>query len=184
LLNHQQILVVDVFHRIGFLGVQVPLLAFRHKRLESLSVPAVLLLGWGRGRFRKALRCYHFATRRGASRLLCAPGGAKNVADHVRRFALRLAEEVGIDRHRDGGRRVSEPRRDLGQGNAPSDENRGVEVSERVNRDYHIKETWDTLGMRATRSDDTILDGAFVPDKYVIRVRRPGFAGPAPTHSF
>jgi alkylation response protein AidB-like acyl-CoA dehydrogenase len=49
---------------------------------------------------------------------------------------------------------------------------------------YHIKETWDTLGMRATRSDDTILDGAFVPDKYVIRVRRPGFAGPAPTHSF
>jgi alkylation response protein AidB-like acyl-CoA dehydrogenase len=42
---------------------------------------------------------------------------------------------------------------------------------------YHIKETWDTLGMRATRSDDTILDGSFVPDKYVIRVRRPGFAG-------
>ena len=29
---------------------------------------------------------------------------------------------------------------------------------------YTIKETWDTLGMRATRSDDTILDGAFVPD--------------------
>jgi alkylation response protein AidB-like acyl-CoA dehydrogenase len=26
-----------------------------------------------------------------------------------------------------------------------------------------IKETWDTLGMRATRSDDTILRGAFVP---------------------
>src|SRR5712692_9453900 len=28
---------------------------------------------------------------------------------------------------------------------------------------YTIKETWDVLGMRATRSDDTILDGAFVP---------------------
>ncbi|HEX6031470.1 MAG TPA: acyl-CoA dehydrogenase family protein, partial [Tepidiformaceae bacterium] len=35
---------------------------------------------------------------------------------------------------------------------------------------YTIKETWDTLGMRATRSDDTILDGAFVPDRYVSRV--------------
>ncbi len=34
---------------------------------------------------------------------------------------------------------------------------------------YSIKETWDTLGMRATRSDDTILDGAFIPDKYIAR---------------
>lgn len=35
---------------------------------------------------------------------------------------------------------------------------------------YTIKETWDVLGMRATRSDDTILDGAFVPDRYIARV--------------
>ena len=34
---------------------------------------------------------------------------------------------------------------------------------------YTIKESWDTLGMRATRSDDTILDGAFVPDQYIAR---------------
>jgi alkylation response protein AidB-like acyl-CoA dehydrogenase len=33
-----------------------------------------------------------------------------------------------------------------------------------------IKETWDVLGMRATRSDDTILEGAFVPDKNIARV--------------
>jgi alkylation response protein AidB-like acyl-CoA dehydrogenase len=33
-----------------------------------------------------------------------------------------------------------------------------------------IRETWDTLGMRATRSDDTILEGAFVPDKYIARI--------------
>jgi alkylation response protein AidB-like acyl-CoA dehydrogenase len=31
-------------------------------------------------------------------------------------------------------------------------------------------ETWDTMGMRATRSDDTVLEGAFVPDKYVARI--------------
>lgn len=34
---------------------------------------------------------------------------------------------------------------------------------------YRIDETWDTLGMRATRSDDTVLDGAFVPDRYIAR---------------
>ena len=39
----------------------------------------------------------------------------------------------------------------------------------RDSKGYSIKETWDTLGMRATRSDDTILDGAFVPDRYIAR---------------
>jgi len=42
---------------------------------------------------------------------------------------------------------------------------------------YHIEETWDTLGMRATRSDDTVLEGAFVPDKYIPRVVPAGLAG-------
>lgn len=42
---------------------------------------------------------------------------------------------------------------------------------------YRIEATWDTLGMRATRSDDTILEGAFVPDKYVARVNPAGLAG-------
>jgi len=40
-----------------------------------------------------------------------------------------------------------------------------------------IKETWDTLGMRATRSDDTILEGAFVPDKCIARVVPAGISG-------
>lgn len=35
---------------------------------------------------------------------------------------------------------------------------------------YRIVETWDTLGMRATRSDDVRLDGAFIPDKYIARI--------------
>jgi alkylation response protein AidB-like acyl-CoA dehydrogenase len=42
---------------------------------------------------------------------------------------------------------------------------------------YHVEETWDTLGMRATRSDDTILEGAFVPDNYIPRVVPAGLAG-------
>ena len=40
-----------------------------------------------------------------------------------------------------------------------------------------IKETWDTLGMRATRSDDTILDNVFVADQHVGRVVPAGWAG-------
>lgn len=42
---------------------------------------------------------------------------------------------------------------------------------------YRIAETWDVMGMRATRSDDTILDGVFVPDRYVVRVVPAGAAG-------
>jgi alkylation response protein AidB-like acyl-CoA dehydrogenase len=40
-----------------------------------------------------------------------------------------------------------------------------------------IKETWDVMGMRATRSDDTVLDGAFVPDSHIVRVVPAGLAG-------
>jgi alkylation response protein AidB-like acyl-CoA dehydrogenase len=42
---------------------------------------------------------------------------------------------------------------------------------------YVIQETWDTLGMRATRSDDTVLDGAFIPDRYIARIVPAGAAG-------
>jgi len=47
----------------------------------------------------------------------------------------------------------------------------------RDNGGYIIKETWDVLGMRATRSDDTVLENAFVPDRYVARVVPAGGAG-------
>lgn len=40
-----------------------------------------------------------------------------------------------------------------------------------------IAETWDVMGMRATRSDDTVLDGAFVPDRLIARVVPAGAAG-------
>jgi alkylation response protein AidB-like acyl-CoA dehydrogenase len=42
-----------------------------------------------------------------------------------------------------------------------------------VDRDsdgVEVVETWDTLGMRATQSHDTILDGVFVPDERIGRV--------------
>ena len=47
----------------------------------------------------------------------------------------------------------------------------------RDNSGYIIKETWDVLGMRATRSDDTVLENAFIPDRYVARVVPAGGAG-------
>lgn len=40
-----------------------------------------------------------------------------------------------------------------------------------------IRPVWDTLGMRATASEDTILDGVFVPDEYIPRVVATGAAG-------
>ncbi|MDJ0724549.1 MAG: acyl-CoA dehydrogenase family protein [Prochloraceae cyanobacterium] len=42
---------------------------------------------------------------------------------------------------------------------------------------YKIKETWDVLGMRATRSDDTILEDVFVPDDRIVRILPAGFGG-------
>jgi alkylation response protein AidB-like acyl-CoA dehydrogenase len=43
---------------------------------------------------------------------------------------------------------------------------------------YRVKETWDTLGMRATRSDDTFLEGVVVPDRYIARVVPAGSLDP------
>jgi alkylation response protein AidB-like acyl-CoA dehydrogenase len=40
-----------------------------------------------------------------------------------------------------------------------------------------IVETWDSLGMRATRSDDTVINGSFIPDGQVARVIPAGAAG-------
>jgi alkylation response protein AidB-like acyl-CoA dehydrogenase len=40
----------------------------------------------------------------------------------------------------------------------------------RESQGYQIKETWDTMAMRATASHDTIVDGAFCPDHYIMRV--------------
>jgi alkylation response protein AidB-like acyl-CoA dehydrogenase len=42
---------------------------------------------------------------------------------------------------------------------------------------YTVAENWDVLGMRATRSDDTVLDGAFVPDRFISRRVPAGAAG-------
>ena len=50
----------------------------------------------------------------------------------------------------------------------------------RETKGYRIEETWDVLGMRATRSDDTILEGAVVPDRYIARVVPAGAAGMDP----
>jgi len=50
----------------------------------------------------------------------------------------------------------------------------------RETKGYRVVETWDTLGMRAPRSDDTVIDGAVVPDPYIARVVPAGLAGADP----
>jgi alkylation response protein AidB-like acyl-CoA dehydrogenase len=42
---------------------------------------------------------------------------------------------------------------------------------------YTTKNVWDVLGMRATQSQDTVLEGVFVPDQYIPRVVPAGAAG-------
>jgi alkylation response protein AidB-like acyl-CoA dehydrogenase len=43
---------------------------------------------------------------------------------------------------------------------------------------YIVRDTWDTLGMRPTRSDDTILDNVFVPKQYIARIVSAGAIDP------
>ena len=43
---------------------------------------------------------------------------------------------------------------------------------------YEIKETWDVMGMRATRSDDTILEDVFIPDNYIVDIVPAGQGDP------
>jgi alkylation response protein AidB-like acyl-CoA dehydrogenase len=47
----------------------------------------------------------------------------------------------------------------------------------RAAENYRIEQTWNALGMRATASNDTVLDGAFVPDHLVPVVTSFGAAG-------
>jgi alkylation response protein AidB-like acyl-CoA dehydrogenase len=44
-------------------------------------------------------------------------------------------------------------------------------------KNHNVVDTWDVLGMRATRSDDTVLDGVFVPAERIARVVPAGAAG-------
>lgn len=48
----------------------------------------------------------------------------------------------------------------------------------RESEGFEIKETWDVLGMRATRSDDTILDEVFIPDRYIADIVPAGQGDP------
>ena len=62
----------------------------------------------------------------------------------------------------------------------PSNESGPQIVHGFVERDQsgvQIIDTWDTLGMRATQSQDTVLDRAFVPDDLIAMVCPAGFAG-------
>lgn len=52
----------------------------------------------------------------------------------------------------------------------------------RDNPGVHVIETWDTLGMRATQSHDTVLDGAVCDDEHVALVTPAGFAGATQFH--
>jgi alkylation response protein AidB-like acyl-CoA dehydrogenase len=47
----------------------------------------------------------------------------------------------------------------------------------RDNENYEIMDNWDVMGMRATGSNDTVLNGAFVPDDRISRIVPAGAGG-------
>ncbi len=62
-----------------------------------------------------------------------------------------------------------------------SDSNNPMIIHAFLPRDFEnfeIKETWDdVMGMRATRSDDTLINGVIIPEKYIVRKVPAGFKG-------
>ena len=46
-------------------------------------------------------------------------------------------------------------------------------ISGLLMNDHWLKVTWDHVGMRATGSDDLILEGAEIPEAYAVDVRTP-----------
>jgi alkylation response protein AidB-like acyl-CoA dehydrogenase len=49
----------------------------------------------------------------------------------------------------------------------------GTFVVPRDTPGIEVIETWDHLGMRATRSDDVVFDGALIPEDHAVDIRRP-----------
>jgi len=45
---------------------------------------------------------------------------------------------------------------------------------------YRVEETWDHLGMRATRSDDVIFDGVVIPEDHAVDIALPAARATAP----
>ena len=48
----------------------------------------------------------------------------------------------------------------------------------RDSKGFTIKNTWDVMGMRATQSDDTILEDVFIPDEYIADIVPAGQGDP------
>ena len=120
------------------MGVQVPLLASSIRvyavgiSKDSSRVAFRRSIGhpWGNGLLETIL-----GPKRAASCFPTVPNGPENVADDFSRSDLRLPEPVRIDRHGNGRRRVTMPRCNLGDRRCALDQNRSVEVAERVNRE-------------------------------------------------
>ena len=82
---------------------------------------------------------------------------------------------------------LRQPQRRCGPRRVPRDGHVGPRRTRRSSTDscpadangIQIIDTWDTLGMRATQSQDTVLDKAFVPDDRCRWCARPGSRAPA-----
>ena len=175
----------------GGLGLNIAEVARETRRLAQYAPATALALNmhnYGLGNaadhFRRGDTSVEWILREAAAGEIFAAGHAESGNDIVGLLSTTKAERV------DGGWRFT-GRKSFGSltpvwtrlgihGMDTSDPTAPKIVHAFVPRDtpgVTIKNTWDVLGMRATRSDDTLLDGVFVPDHYVARVVPAGAAG-------
>jgi alkylation response protein AidB-like acyl-CoA dehydrogenase len=184
-------LLLAVPQEFGGRGLSLAEVCQEQRRLARRSPPTALALnmhliasGVAADLYRSGDRSQQWLLEEVADGHVLAYGYAESGIDIQVMFTAGKAERV------DGGYRFS-GRKNFGSlspvwtrlciyGLDSSDPNEPKMVHAFMPRDtpgYRIEETWDTLGMRATRSDDTVLESAFVPDKYIIRTTSPGFGG-------
>lgn len=184
-------LTLPVPKKFGGAGLTLAQMCREQRRLAYYA-PATALavnmhaywLGVAADLWRRGDNSLEWLLREGAAGEIFAAGHAESGNDVPVLLSTTKAERV------DGGYRFT-GRKQFGSltpvwtrlglhGMDTSDPNQPKIVHAFMPRDsagYIIKETWDVLGMRATRSDDTILEEAFIPDRYIVRVVPAGGAG-------
>ena len=175
----------------GGLGLSLSQICLEQRRLARRSAPTALALNMHLGAtgiaadlWQKGNSSQSWVLEEAAKGAIFAYGYSESGNDLEVLYATTRAERV------DGGYRFYGHRHfgslspvwnwlnTYGVDNSdPGDPQIVFAVMSRDTPGYRIVENWDTLGMRATQSHDTILEGAFIPDRHVQRVGKSGFAG-------
>jgi alkylation response protein AidB-like acyl-CoA dehydrogenase len=184
-------LLMAVPKELGGLGFSLAEVCLEQRRLAYHAAPTAIAInmhlywtGVAADLWRSGDKSLEWLLEAAASGAVFAAGHAEKGNDVPLLYSTTLAERV------DGGYRFTGHKSfgsltpvwtHLGlHGMDASDPDHPKIVHAFVPRDADgitIEETWDTMGMRATASQDTLLDGVFVADRHVGRVVPAGLGG-------